>query len=263
VVDKMDHKDIYHQKIESYSEMMKEWMKRNIHNENIKTISHLEVSLKNKSIEMMTNDLIWYSIFWENNLDESISLQLQNTCTHWSKLPKKYQDILDCYYPNTEIVDYCFQYQTSYHLFCIHSEIPLSLSEEALLFKALPTLKYHIYKIKKDNKNKYKLPIRDKNIFKLNKLDKEEPEKIKNKEKRYRFGDINLTALEIKYMLCLISLMSQKEIAYHHKVSETSVRKIIINVKKKYGNEHMSNSKLFTELRKSGVTLTYLDHLLP
>ena len=127
----------------------------------------------------------------------------------------------------------------------------------------MPALAYYAHKIRKKERKKVVYPLRDPLVSSVLKMDKRT---IKNNldqhEKRYRFHDINLTSLEIKYLKCLSALMSQKEIAYQNQCSETAVRKVILNVKNKFGNGSMPNSKLFQLLKEKGVTLTYLNQFL-
>jgi DNA-binding CsgD family transcriptional regulator len=79
---------------------------------------------------------------------------------------------------------------------------------------------------------------------------------------KVNFGDLVLTAKEQLYIEFIIFNIAHKEIAHRQDVSETSVRKLLSNIKRKLENESMSNSTLLPELRRRGVLEIFSNRLI-
>ena len=56
--------------------------------------------------------------------------------------------------------------------------------------------------------------------------------------------------------------LTHKEIASRQGCSQTAVRKILTNIKLKLGFSYMSNSHMFSELKKMGVLEVCAAHML-
>ncbi len=253
--------DIHHKNINQYAQFVKSWQLKNLAQLDIIDICYMHIDTHHQFLHMLSSNLDWYDLFWQNQLDLSLSLRIQQECTYWFDLDAAHQNTLAQFAPDTERADLCLHHQGVFDLLSVHSPQILGLQDYSLCFRALPTLSYHAHKFRK--KDQCVFPIRDQAVFDVEfaEVNLEKCNAVEQ-ETRYRFNGINLTALEIKYLSCLSSLMSQKEIAYHFKVSETAVRKVIGNVKRKFGHDAMPNSKLFRLLKQYGVTLTYFNHLI-
>tara|TARA_B100001094_G_C18195716_1_gene810739 strand:+ start:1529 stop:2302 length:774 start_codon:yes stop_codon:yes gene_type:complete len=247
----------------SNTEFMQEWAKKNLEHFNFINLSYMHIDLVDSVIQMLSYDLQWYKLYWEEKLDYTLAQRLKKKYTLWSELDEKHQSILHNYQSNSEKVDLCLFHQKAFEIFSIHTCNQLHMEDYLSLYQCFPSISYHAHKIRK-RQHKYLLhPIHDQNIFTISPPNNTHHiNTIFQTEKRYRFNQVNLTALEIKYLQCLSALMSQKEIAYRYQVSETAVRKTIGNIKRKMGHEAMPNSKLFKLLREQGITRMYLNHLI-
>lgn len=75
-------------------------------------------------------------------------------------------------------------------------------------------------------------------------------------------GNLILTAKEQKCIEYLIFGMTQKRIAYMHGVTETSVRNMMLNIKRKLGfSESIDTYTMMMELKKRGVLGIYAEAL--
>ena len=71
--------------------------------------------------------------------------------------------------------------------------------------------------------------------------------------KKFKFGDISLSELELETIRYLLELKSIKEIAWLHCCSETAEKNRIIRIKEKIGCANMPLSRVFTTLKKYGI----------
>ena len=253
-----------HSKINySNTEFMQEWAKKNLEHFHFINLSYLHIDLINSVIQMLSHDLHWYELYWDQKLDYTLAQRLKKKYTSWSELDEKHQYTLHSYQANSEKVDLCLFHQKSFEIFSVHTYNQLNIEDYLTLYQCFPSISYHAHKIRKRQHKSSLHPIQDNHVFTISPPnDSHHINTIFQTEKRYRFNQINLTALELKYLQCLSALMSQKEIAYRYQVSETAVRKTIGNIKRKMGHEAMPNSKLFKILKEQGITMTYLNHFI-
>ena len=76
---------------------------------------------------------------------------------------------------------------------------------------------------------------------------------IETRYEKALFKGITLTSTEQQYIEYLIFNTSHKGIAYKHNCSETAVRKVITNIKRKLGNDSMSTQAMMTHLNEIGL----------
>jgi DNA-binding CsgD family transcriptional regulator len=250
-------------KIETDAQFLQVWSDKNLGSIDFLNLSYLFIDLNQKHIQMLSTDVKWYQKYWQSQLDKDLSLRLQKKTTYWSELNLSHRKFLERYRPNTKKVDLCIHNEDSFEILSIHTKKMLHMDDYVMLYQALPSLSYHAHKFRCRANPPNLHPIRDNRVFSLTLKKECNPVNlIFDQEKRYRFDSFNLTALEIKYLQCLSALMSQKEIAYRYNVSETAVRKVIYNIKRKLGNESMPNSQLFCILKQVGATKTYINHAM-
>jgi DNA-binding CsgD family transcriptional regulator len=241
---------------------IQQWSHKNLAKLNFSHISYLHIDMHQESIQMLSTSDDWYHTYFINELDKQISQRVQRDYTYWSQLDVNHQKTLHIFQKNTEKIDLCLRHQNSYEILSLHTPYLLNVQDFGCLYKVLPMLSYHAHKFRK-NAPHLCHNLRDRALLSTSdNLQHAPADYLERDNNRFRFNDINLTALELKYLTYLSSLMSQKEIAYRHQVSETSVRKVISNIKKKFGHEAMPNSQLFQKLKENGVTLAYFKELI-
>ena len=242
---------------------MEDWFVKNISDNNIIHVSFTHVSLEKKFIHVISSDTEWLNFFWNYNLDLLINDRISNKCSYWSNLGAPYINFFKYISNYSEITDLCVKHQNNFNILSIHSKEMISFNDQALFLSLLPSLTYHTHKMRKNNKYNFK-GLTDTTLYRIQNriLDIDLNDDYELQEKRYRFNDVTLTKLELTYLKYLCSWMSQKEIAYRQQVSETAVRKVLSNVKRKFGHEAMPNSKLFKILKKYGVTLAFLNDFM-
>ena len=141
-----------------------------------------------------------------------------------------------------------------------------TLEDRKSLYYVFHGLSFELNKRADSIKSKVYLPndyIKEiKNIFYPKKTPSKSGFEIINMQNKFYFHDVSLTSLELRYISCLLSFMSYKEIAYSFGCSDTAVRKKILTIKEKMGNYAMSNSTLFKKLKEKGVIKACFSYMI-
>lgn len=137
----------------------------------------------------------------------------------------------------------------------------LSLQNYAMFYQILSALSFEVNKLIKEYNERLYSPFPETlevlpEVFTLPQINEIED------QRKYFFKGVTLTALDLKYIEFLLSFKSYKEIAYERDCSDTAVRKKMTTIKAKFGDPSMSNSRLFSQLKRHGVTVVCAYHLM-
>ena len=91
----------------------------------------------------------------------------------------------------------------------------------------------------------------------------QDPLEVQDDAQKALFDGVTLTAKELLYLEYLMMNLTHKEIAFRHQCSETAVRKVIGNVKKKLGQDSMPCSMMFQMLKERGVLIGLTHKFMP
>ena len=205
----------------------------------------------------MSTKLQWLARQKELGLDLLLHKRFKQNIVDWSQLDSSHRKFVKYYASDCQVVELslCYQQKLEY-LTIVHSK-SIEYKDYAVFFKLLHALSFEVSRMLRRDKSIKMMPHQS--LKALKKLI--EQRKMKHRtyslpisnQKKYQFGEVSLTDLELQYAQCLLSLMSLKEIAFKYSCSDTAVRKKVMVIKGKYGNENMSNSKLYHHFMRSGV----------
>ena len=137
----------------------------------------------------------------------------------------------------------------------------LSLQNYAMFYQILSALSFEVNKLIKEYKEKLYLPFPERLEIVPETLVLPQINEIDD-HRKYFFKGVTLTALDLKYIEFLLSFKSYKEIAFERGCSDTAVRKKMTTIKAKFGDPSMSNSRLFSQLKRHGGTVVCAYHLM-
>lgn len=193
----------------------------------------------------------------ELGLDKLLHKRFKKNIVDWHQLDSSHRKFTKYYASDCKVIELSLCYQQKIEYLTIVHLKNIEYKDYAVFFKVLHALSFEVSRVLKRGKN---IPMIQNNyVDQLQKVINDRKAlhcsyslPVEN-QKKYMFGDVSLTALEIQYAQCLLSLMSLKEIAFKHSCSDTAVRKKIMVIKGKYGNETMSNSNLYQHFMRTGV----------
>jgi len=247
--------NIHHKNMKQISHDLQAWTESHMSNIGVFELSYGYYDLKNKRWMGMASAYPWYCSYLEHQYDMQIYKRLNPGLHYWDKssdLYNRYKSQLD--YHNIDKAYKCdlvIQNDQKFEMLTIACKQKLSGNEESLLEKYLRGFSYQAHKIMKNKKN----ILLDLKIPSDINLDLEDEKKLNLSEQyeKSKFGDIVLTSKEIKYIENTIFNLSHKEIAYQNSCSQTAVRKVICNIKRKLGCESMPTSYMLKKLKEIGV----------
>lgn len=215
---------------------------------------------KNRYLGSSSN-LAWRYEFHEKDLDVSGVNLLREGCfilPNNSVIKSAYNKL-----ENTQATSYktlfCRRDEFGFELFGIVTEQELSNIDQIIMHKKLFNLSYEISRWVKHKKSIFT----DIKAYELarNQFDQSYGvSEIQYDKSKFR-GNLILTTKEQQYIEYLLFNLTQKEIAYKHGVSETAVRKVILNIKRKLGYEYMSHTTMMIKLKELGVLGIYAQAL--
>jgi DNA-binding CsgD family transcriptional regulator len=146
-----------------------------------------------------------------------------------------------------------FRYEDGFDMFSTSSFKPLNLVQQNYVYRKFRELAYMLQqRLKKRHQLVQELRMADA-VKKQHAL--QDPLQVQDDTQKALFDGVALTAKELLYLEYLMVNLTQKEIAFRHQCSETAVRKVIMNVKKKLGQDSMPCSIMFQKLKERGVLI--------
>ncbi len=246
--------NIHHKNMKQVSQEMQSWTKSNLTYLGIYECNYAHFDLNEASWAGIPMYYDWYCEYMEQGLDLSLASRLSQGTRYWDQTTQLYQkynhfiNTIDTHSPHR--LDVITKTDDGFEMLTVSSDHLLTPSEHLQVEKALRVLSHQARYITK-NKPNLTMDLRCVNELKNIEFEKEGP--CYSQYEKSKFGDVILTSKEQKYIEYMIFNKTQKEIAYLHSCSETAVRKVITNIKRKLGHEFMPNSQMMDLLGQIGV----------
>jgi DNA-binding CsgD family transcriptional regulator len=250
--------NIHHKNMKQLAQDIEQWGQRYLSEYGVFEVNYTRFDTVKKTWMVMPSMYDWYCKFMEQDLDLHIAPRLIPGWRFWESEDltfQNYQKFLnkkDVSNPNkcqiVSEIPYGFEMLavSSYQRLTKHEQIPLE--------RALRNLSYHASCVLKMKPNLL-LDFRGAESIPSAKyiVQTEIPYQKSN------FKGLILTAKEQLYIEYMLFNLTYKEIAYQQRCSETAVRKVVFNIKRKLGCEHLPVSKLLIKLNEYGV-LSQMSH---
>tara|TARA_B100001094_G_C18190952_1_gene807204 strand:+ start:211 stop:1005 length:795 start_codon:yes stop_codon:yes gene_type:complete len=254
--------NIHHKNMKQLSQHMQSWTQSNLEQHGIYECTFARFDKKEAEFLAIPMFYDWHFIYLEQDLD----LQIYKRLIPGARYLENSCDIYKNYYqfiknkcegkPNYFKFDVITETQSGYEMVTVGSDVPLTPQTSILLKKLSHQLSYEVDKVIKSKTN-------IKSEFRAVQSLLEQESNTANYEvkdtynfAKSKYNDIVLTVKEQQYIRHLMFNKTQKEIAYEHNCSETAVRKVILNIKRKLGYEYMANSAMFNLLEQKDVLFT-------
>ena len=246
---------IHHKNMKQVSHDMQQWVQSNLAHLGIFECNYSSINAQESTWMGIPMSHRWYCHFMEQGLDKSVVARLQKG-SHYLEgsdiLYKKYAQYIGSK-PTDDLhrYDYVIKNHQGFETLTVSSNQLISKSTHDHLNKVLHHLSYQAQRIVKNKSNiesEFRFSQELTELFEAKTSEEKSSTYMKSK-----FHDVILTAKEQLYIEYLIRNLSHKEIAHEHDVSETGVRHVLRNIKRKLGNDSMSTPRMFELLDKKGV----------
>ncbi len=246
--------NIHHKNMKQVSRDMQSWIQSSLSSFGIFECGYHNINIKDKTLLPIPTMYNWYCEYLERGLDLHTPTRIKNADKYWNSQDSLFQ-AYDKHVPEDERntlhkIDLVSKFDHGYELFSVGSYKPLSRESHIAIHKCFKEVSYQANKIKKKKPN-ILLDLRAidefKSLHETNQL-------LTNTEyKKSNFNGVILTPKELQYIEYLVFNLNHKEIAYRHQCSQTAVRKVLCNIKRKMGNSYMPTSHLLLKMNEIGV----------
>tara|TARA_B100001094_G_scaffold228083_1_gene222628 strand:+ start:200 stop:979 length:780 start_codon:yes stop_codon:yes gene_type:complete len=248
--------NIHHKNMKQVSRDMQAWTESHLNEIGIYDCTYSHCDMYNGTRTPITTSYEWYCIYSEKNLDLLLPQRIEKTGTYWSQENQLYASYENFAADNFYKLDLFNKLDEGYEMFSIGCNRYLTPQEYKQLQYLFKVIAYEAQKIRK---KKPHITLELRTCDELKKLHSIETNSFHSAPKKAKFQSLILTPKEQLYIGHLMFNLTHKEIAYKYNCSETAVRKVILNIKRKLGNEYYSNSVMFEMLHQKQV----LSHCLP
>tara|TARA_B100001094_G_C18170890_1_gene795021 strand:- start:389 stop:1144 length:756 start_codon:yes stop_codon:yes gene_type:complete len=236
------------------SQDMQQWTKSNLTHLGIYECTYNYFNVHDETFMPIPMNYNWYCEYMEKGFDLSVADRLNSGSAFWKddsvfQAYKKCVGIEKCYK-----LDLVVKTTKGYEMLILAGQKPLNTKDFTLLNRAFHQVSFLAHRIRQDKPNTL-IHLKPVNAIKLNHYrDHQNDTSSKvNKYTKAKFDNIILTPKEQLYIEYTLFNLTHKEIAYKHNCSQTAVRKVISNIKRKLGNEFMPTSQMLLSLNDKGV----------
>ncbi|MFS2224912.1 hypothetical protein [Pantoea sp. B65] len=212
------------------------------------SFSFVDTSLA-KVIAFSTN-YQWHLNYWACNLDKGMQQRLIPGVKTWQSYDYAHTAILKKFLPDRKTkIDICTRHGDCYEIMSLSCNYDIDFNNICRLFSLKPRLSAVASSLYHKRQDELALPLRD--AVSANRYTAQPRDTFQLK--KWQFGHLVFTDLEIDTLRQLLMCRSVKEIAYAHHCSVKVERHRIDNIKQKAGCQYHPNSALFDILNQHGV----------
>jgi DNA-binding CsgD family transcriptional regulator len=263
--------NIHHKNMKQAALDMQQWVQQNISDPNIYECSYSYYNYKEATFMSLPCEYRWYCDYMENSLDLLSAYRIQNGSKYWDKdshLHQSYATSIQKIIGERPFykLDILKKHNDGYEMLAIGSFEPIAFNAHLRLNQLFSQLTLHAAKIRRYKKNicldlkqvdEIKSMHQDSNLI----LNANTDEISRNRYQKSKFDQIVLTAKELLYIECLMMGLTQKEIALKQQCTETAVRNIILNIKRKLNLDYAPISQVFHKLKQIGALEVCAKHM--
>jgi DNA-binding CsgD family transcriptional regulator len=257
---------IHHKNMRYLCESTTDWVEKNLSQFGIFDFGCNFLNINDNSYLPLVSDYHLYCEYMDQNLHLQMLDRLHLGINQWNKNPTLLQSYDDTqiklnaqlsrdYEPskNTYHIDWVMKTKSGFQVFYCIGHRSLDAND---LLKIKQYLHIHAYEASKIKKYKPKalidLPTSEEITARFHAIashENGEPIRYQKAE----FDGVILTGKEQEYIEHLVFHRTHKDIAQRYQVTETAVRHIICNIKRKLGNENMPTTTMFALLNETGA----------
>lgn len=247
--------NVHYKNIKHLSQSTMNWIQANLSHLGVDKFSCNFIDLKHNTYLPLGCHYELYCEFIEKKHHLNMASRIIPGLRRWNTNEALFQLEQKYRIPNEQfhIVDWALKTQNGFELYCI-------MSHQELRLKELEAIKQwmHVFSYQGAQVSKYKpkallhLENRAALTEKYHNFDSMQTESEFAYQKA-KFDDLILTGKEQEYIEHLVMHRTHKEIANLYQVTETAVRNVIGNIKRKLGSENMSTSRMFNLLNDCGA----------
>tara|TARA_B100001094_G_scaffold283984_1_gene297124 strand:+ start:16769 stop:17617 length:849 start_codon:yes stop_codon:yes gene_type:complete len=264
---KGDSMDLKIDKLIRLSKFMPGWLQSRMILLDFDAVSYGKINLRSRTWFEISTKMDWLHQYYADGIDVHAAQRFKENLVFWHDLDRHHHNFLKMTAPQSRRFDLSIRYDHEIEYITLTYPHQFEIKQPTYFYKILHALSFEVNKKMRRERSRITLPYRIKNAAILQETMRDSGNKPDQKvdiqaQKKYAFNNVFLTALELKYVACLLSMMSFKEIAYHFSCSDTAVRKKVNTIKSKLGNENMSNSSLFKALKSQGVLIACIPDIV-
>jgi DNA-binding CsgD family transcriptional regulator len=241
--------NIHHKNMRQVTEDMQQWIQTNLESYGVFDVVYCHLDLKKQNMLTIPTHLSWHNAYTEQGLTHLLPKRLTPGIRSVPAQNPLYQAFAN-HFKETPFhkLDVVKKYDNEYELLsvtCIE-EIQPELHHKILA--SLHELSYEACKI-----TKYKPNIRVPLELHTHDFESAQEPSLKNQYQKSKFGDLVLTAKEMQYIEYMLRNKTHQEIALLQDCSNTAVRHIYLNIRRKLGCESMPIGHMAHKLDQLGV----------
>lgn len=246
---------IHHKNMKQVSSDMQGWVQSNLSHLGVYEGVFCHIDLNEQTLMTIPTFYNWHCQYMEQDLDLEIASRLNVGTNYWnqsSRMFNSYKNFLG----NADFykADFVVKTNTGFELFAVASRNPFACKDYITINHYFRSLSYSASKIRKAQPN-IGVDLRAYQQVKTRFMENNPltQKAIDLPYAKSKFGDLILTAKEQQYVEYILFNLTHKEIAHKQDCSETAVRHVISNIKRKLGNEFMPSSHMLAALKEKGV----------
>lgn len=243
--------NIHHKNISLLCRHLESWRQSRLSSLGVTELGYSYYDIKRNDYLVASTNQAWRYEFLEEGLENSaINLLQRGTFILPSQSRIKQQ-----YNKNNSRVSFktvfVFRNTHGFEMFGTVTQQELTDFQQMMIKRFLWQLSHELHKYKKSKSSLY-TPMVGLEIVREKHMLQDSIQDISYQKARFNDA-LTLTAKEQRYLEHLLFQMTHKEIAHQHGCSETAVRKVIINIKRKLGCPYLSSSEMMRRLKHHGV----------
>ncbi|AVX38240.1 TPA: helix-turn-helix transcriptional regulator [Yersinia enterocolitica] len=226
-------------------------------------VNYTKIDLDSRDIYAMPSNYEWHLIYFDDDLDLSISERIIPGMQCWRDYSSKHSEVLLKNDKRESKIDICTRHGNIYEILSINSKRKLSFSDVMTIYKWKPTIADYAYRVWHQDLD-IVLPLREK-ISPNKKIPNQKDDstdELLTIHPYMRFGNVRFTRKEMITIRLLLSHRKVKEISAIQGCSITAEHSRIQRIKQKLNCKHHSLGGLFNALKNHGITLSCLETLL-
>lgn len=242
---------LHEKQVKQLSELLTSWMEQELACFGVFECAYSDYDVIRSVVLTVSTNNSWRAQFYERDLDLYIEPFFKigfEIAPEKSQMKLTYNELYD---KRTFKINLVSAYTAGFFVFGLTTYRLLNSQEQGAIAVKFHQLCYKIQQWTKQKKHVYR-EIRVLDAVKAQ-HHLQYTSLVTEHQPKSQFDDIALTAKELLYIEELMMNCTYKEIAYNYQRSETSVRGVLANIKRKLGHETMSNSHMMKLLRAKGV----------
>jgi DNA-binding CsgD family transcriptional regulator len=246
--------NIHHKNMQLLCSQMQTWTQSKLSHHGIYECNFSTFDVKKGQWAALPMHYDWYCQYLEQSLDSAIVQRIQKGTRYWKsdefffEKYKRFTDTLKIENPNR--IDIVKPFDSGFYVMTVGCEAPLTQQAWYSCEQAMHEIAYEFHKATHYKKNIF---LDFDNTNQLNQLSYDRHDKPEAKYHKARYGHVNFTAKEHLYIEYLLRQLTHKQIAAKHSCTETGVRNIYLNIKRKLGNQNMKTATMVDGLINLGI----------